>query len=223
MKMRKSFTLAEVLITLSILGVIAVIAIPNLVQKYQRRALKTKLVKAYSDIEHVSRVFYLTHEMSIPDYARTANGGYNYINVFNDIIDGQYIKISSTKEQNINNSSFFCNTYKNLTDGSPSSSIFGNGYIKDGKGRDWFAQYAYDTLAVDINGSEKGPNKFGIDVFAFYFENNGEVKPADNLNRCAKKSINASNGLYCTKYALQNIYPAGNSNKNYWTDFLNSD
>ena len=51
MKLIKSFsafTLAEVLITLAIIGVVAAVTIPSLVNKYQERVKITKLKKAYS-------------------------------------------------------------------------------------------------------------------------------------------------------------------------------
>ena len=44
------FTLAEVLITLSILGVVAAISIPNIIQQYQKRVTVTKLQKVYSEL-----------------------------------------------------------------------------------------------------------------------------------------------------------------------------
>lgn len=47
----KGFTLAEVLVTLSILGVVAAISIPNVIQQYQKRLTITKLQKAYANIE----------------------------------------------------------------------------------------------------------------------------------------------------------------------------
>jgi len=40
---KSAFTLAEVLITLSIIGVVAALTIPNLVQKYRRYVVETKL------------------------------------------------------------------------------------------------------------------------------------------------------------------------------------
>ena len=48
---KKGFTLAEVLITLSILGVVAAISIPNVIHQYQKRLTITKLQKAYANIQ----------------------------------------------------------------------------------------------------------------------------------------------------------------------------
>jgi len=47
-KMKKGFTLAEVLITLGIIGVVAALTIPVLVGKYQERATVTAVKKAYN-------------------------------------------------------------------------------------------------------------------------------------------------------------------------------
>ena len=54
MNKKDGFTLAEVLITLSILGVVAAISIPNIVQNYQKRLTVTKLQKAYAVLEQAS-------------------------------------------------------------------------------------------------------------------------------------------------------------------------
>lgn len=44
----RGFTLAEVLITLAIIGIVAALTIPNLVQQYRKKSLETGLVKFYS-------------------------------------------------------------------------------------------------------------------------------------------------------------------------------
>lgn len=46
----EAFTLAEVLITLAIIGVVAALTIPNLVQNYKKAVVGTKLAKFYSMI-----------------------------------------------------------------------------------------------------------------------------------------------------------------------------
>ena len=51
-KKGRAFTLAEVLITLSILGVVAAIMIPNLIQGYQQKLFATRLRQAYSILDN---------------------------------------------------------------------------------------------------------------------------------------------------------------------------
>ncbi len=46
--MKKGFTLAEVLITLGIIGVVAAMTLPSVINKYRRNVVETRLAKFYS-------------------------------------------------------------------------------------------------------------------------------------------------------------------------------
>ena len=48
--MKKGFTLSEVLITLGIVGVVAVLAIPGVMRNYQNRLYTAQLQKTYAQI-----------------------------------------------------------------------------------------------------------------------------------------------------------------------------
>ena len=48
--MKKGFTLAEVLITLGIIGIVAALTIPTLIAKHQKQVFATQLKKSYSSI-----------------------------------------------------------------------------------------------------------------------------------------------------------------------------
>jgi prepilin-type N-terminal cleavage/methylation domain-containing protein len=50
MVMKKAFTLAEVLITLGIIGVVATITIPSLISKYEKHIIEVGFKKTYSDL-----------------------------------------------------------------------------------------------------------------------------------------------------------------------------
>ena len=52
-KTNPAFTLAEVLITLGIIGVVAALTIPVLTQNYKKRVVETRLQKFYSTINQV--------------------------------------------------------------------------------------------------------------------------------------------------------------------------
>ena len=53
-KKETAFTLAELLITLVIIGVIAAVTIPNLISNYREKAYKTAWKKAYADFGNVA-------------------------------------------------------------------------------------------------------------------------------------------------------------------------
>lgn len=50
------FTLAEVLITLGIIGVVAAMTMPTLVSKYRQRALETAFKKTYSNLMQAYKI-----------------------------------------------------------------------------------------------------------------------------------------------------------------------
>lgn len=56
-----AFTLAEVLITLAIIGIVAAITIPSLVQKYQEKARVTALKKFYATITQAVQMAIIEH------------------------------------------------------------------------------------------------------------------------------------------------------------------
>lgn len=55
-KAKLAFTLAEVLITLGIIGVVAALTIPSLMSKYHRMTVETKLKKFYSTVNQAIKL-----------------------------------------------------------------------------------------------------------------------------------------------------------------------
>ena len=168
---KAAFTLAEVLITLGIIGVVAAMTMPSLIQNYQEKATVTKLKKCYSLVSQ-AYVSILNDE-----------GGSDTLQAGDDLEMmekfGKYLKYQKTCGRN---KGCFPNvTYKSVT---------GNGYSKweddttdrsrailtDGtlimfnKSAMWGGNegnYLYAQIYVDINGF-KGPNQLGRDFFYFY-------------------------------------------------------
>lgn len=56
MRKKNAFTLAEVLITLGIIGVVAAMTLPILLQKYTNRVVETRLAKFYSTINQAIKI-----------------------------------------------------------------------------------------------------------------------------------------------------------------------
>lgn len=48
LKEKNSFTLAEVLITLGIIGIVAAMTLPTLIQNHNKKVVETRLMKFYS-------------------------------------------------------------------------------------------------------------------------------------------------------------------------------
>ena len=244
MKMnKKGFTLAEVLITLSILGVVAAISIPNVVQSYKRSVLKTQLKQAYSDVEQLSRMFTVTHNgINMCNYSHPTTPSFSHTYLMNEIANNNYIKIKDgpyvyvnafgvSKNKDI--STFFTANYKTLTNHEPGIYMTEQAYFKDSKNRDWFFK-SKKLITIDINGVEKKPNRWGEDLFTFVVSpETGDVGFHCDYAQCGMCKIgnvgtgggtadtNEYNGLNCTEYALRDVHPT-DSSKKYWTDFLNT-
>ena len=68
------FTLAEVLITLGVIGIVAAMTIPNLVQSYKKREYSTRLKKFYSTMQNVIQLSAVDNgSPSTWDYPTTNN------------------------------------------------------------------------------------------------------------------------------------------------------
>lgn len=209
---KAAFTLAEVLITLGIIGVVAAMTMPSLIQNYQEKATVTKLKKCYSLVSQ-AYVSILNDE-----------GGSDTLQAGDDLEMmekfGKYLKYQKTCGRN---KGCFPNvTYKSVT---------GNGYSKweddttdrsrailtDGtlimfnKSAMWRYEgiYLYAQIYVDINGF-KGPNQLGRDFFYFYI-NPEKIVPAGakaleekNEDQKFTKNCIQQKGYACAAWVIYN-------------------
>ena len=190
---KNGFTLAEVLITLVIIGVIAAMTIPTLMNNTNKQEHVTRLKKSYSVLSQATRR--IIADRGTP---RASVGGWadSHENIFN--IYKSYL--SNAKECQPGQTCFASIDYKNLngTDNAfdlMDLTTYGRLVLADGS----FAQFLYDNadcnggqqsdevnkvcayIHVDTNGA-KGPNKFGRDAFRFYISENGLFPTNCNLN-----------------------------------------
>ena len=198
-----AFTLAEVLITLGIIGVVAAMTMPSLMQNYKRQQATARIKKFVSVINQAlisaendlgAREDWVIGEMSNSDSA------YNFLNTYIK----PYIKSADIEKRTL----FGMNMATlRFVDGSQMS-------IKIGA--------CYD-IWYDING-EKGPNEKGKDIFVFILCKNGGCNFNSNQVRgfyCAPtgyhfpthgqlidncKNYKTDGGEYCTILLEQNGY-----------------
>ena len=222
------FTLAEVLITLGIIGVVSAITIPSLLTNIQNRYLQAQLKKSYSEWNQVAMQFMNDHEQSIPDYSSE----YGLNAMINEL--PKYVKgLSSTTKTSYP-------TYS-LKDTQQVRYCDALGYGNDISGKYILFDDAPKSgfngprLCIDLNG-DKRPNKIGLDIFSFQFTTDGHIIPegTDHPNNdyeshtygggTKKAEYQWCNGNYgdggltCAYYAIHDISPKGNGT--YWKDFI---
>ena len=173
-----AFTLAEVLITLGIIGVVAAVTIPTMIKNYQKKETVTKLKRAYAEVQQVIKMSEVEHgEMSSWGVSSTADNLEKQQFVEEYIV--KYFKpikkcVPATDECfkrpiGLNSEYFFSYPYREKDVAFISSS--GMSYVSwlhgSGDGG-WFV--------VDINGPNRGENTLGKDVFPFIMQFNKTVE-----------------------------------------------
>ncbi len=231
--MKKAFTLAEVLITLGVIGVVSAITLPGMLTNFKKRETVAKVKAAYSIFSQAVKLsIEYNDEVSGWDFSNDANVAERYIIPYltgvtrynrplstipmrtlssqgnaegNRYLDWSW-NISSHPVYMLQNGMFF--TFTNSNDG-------------------------YPTIVVDINGPKK-PNIMGIDGFAFWIDpETSSVVPAGakysrdvvlgksgSLVRVCKRdsSWQYYRGGYCAAlmqkdgWSISSDYPWGNGN-----------
>ena len=241
---RFGFTLAEVLITLGIIGVVAAMTIPTLVGNYKYMVLQNQFKAAYSDLNQAAKLFQLHHDITVSEYNAANNNSVNtlkeFSKEFNAVLKTSDLKHSSTDSDG---NSIGARPYEwvsiNGTAKLPSNCDT-SGFFWDTQGR----VIAFDDppqagengpkVCIDING-EKAPNRYGVDYFIFMFTTDGYVIPwgqehkdnpecTSNISNCSiipadNCKYSTNEGDACANYALINQHPE-DPGKDYWHDFV---
>ncbi len=225
-----AFTLAEVLITLGIIGVVAAMTLPVLIQKQNTKILESQFKKSYSNAAQalLTTKFALGVDNLQQNFAIFDESNEVYTN--SDKFIKEYYKqmkvvqtknyssppLNYVKTKNFQTDAITCLPINILPDGSSMCTNIWSSTI---------------SVTVDVNGPDKKPNAFGHDIFMFRVAANKDIligqKPGDgepdpdaeyaetNKRPCSKKYQTAGNGLGCSYYALMNECPDDNT-KTYW-------
>ena len=171
-----AFTLAEVLITLGIIGVVAALTLPTLIGNYQKQALATQTRKFYSMMSQAVKQ-YMADE-GVDDLRNTPLASDNYEDTASpEAIESirnfvtKYLKVVKECDHEANNC--FAEKYKSW-DGNQKLNIpvateaSWNGrrdyILSDGNVIRIGYQSMPLNILVDING-KKGPNRVGYDLW----------------------------------------------------------
>ncbi|MCD7879196.1 MAG: type II secretion system GspH family protein [Candidatus Gastranaerophilales bacterium] len=214
-KLKPAFTLAEVLITLVIIGVIAAISVPVIYNNYQKRVIETRLLKFYSTFNQAIKMA----EVKYGDKKRWYSSNSGSTTLYDE--DGNAIDGSNAIDNWFQKylASGFIITKKELN--SNGSVKY---YLNDGSAFDFLT--GNDMRSDDIHfypGGNKCQNpakSYGVCVFAFNFKPNSTsskwkylynkgMEPymfdwdgtRENLINDSSYGCNVTgsgNGLYCT-------------------------
>ena len=217
------FTLAEVLITLSILGIVAAISIPNLVQRYQEKVIITSVKRAYSILDNA-----LQQAIAVDGNPRTwdwpSADTYDYTGARANYLIGEKLRpylnikkfcgsatgcMGDTSKTNTNHYNSFNNTEGEAYWAGKDYKVHGKAILSNGMVVSLNSNIQLlennspiiGYIFVDING-EKGPNKYGVDSFLFPFNEYGvQLKVSNNYGKVSycdyNNKTNASNGRSC--------------------------
>lgn len=191
--MKQGFTLAEVLITLGIIGVVAAMTIPTLIAKNKVRVTRTKVAHTYSILSQAYKLAY--NEYDEPTnwelYPWSSTGSENFAKKlipFMKVVTDCGTTTSSTKGSTcwsdekmkyVNGKNFNGNTWQVasysgfyklvLIDGTALAFTSRSENCTAANGKSTYCGY----ILADIDGPKKGKNKLGDDVFQFYITEKG--------------------------------------------------
>jgi prepilin-type N-terminal cleavage/methylation domain-containing protein len=203
----KAFTLAEVLITLLIIGVVASLTISNIINDTQDAEYKTAAKKAYYTMssalnqmkqDYGSLQFYNGNPASFKPVFM------NYFNIAKDC--GYHTCVSNVDPSDV---------YKSMSGQWACDIGGGEGQFVTSDGMFVNIQNSANTtlgiiIIVDVNGYQKGPNVYGEDTFWFDIVDD-KLLPmgASGTNYagstyCNRSISGCTRGVSCAYYVIQN-------------------
>ncbi|MFH0701951.1 MAG: type II secretion system protein [bacterium] len=181
---RKGFTLAEVLMTLTILGIIAAVSMVVLLPKIQDAENKTAFVSTYSVIDQATSQIRADNGGSLKSVFTSNNilrdKFKEYLNTVKSCTQGQ--SLGNCWHNNDGSSKYLNGNPITSYNTASSGIVLNNGvlvYLTNSNPNCTSTTYC-GLISVDVNGW-KGPNTMGKDIYYIWiYENN--IKPNDSNN-----------------------------------------
>lgn len=193
--MKKAFTLAEVLITLGIIGVVMAMTLPSLIGKWQKTVTVNRLKNTYSLLANALLAAQAEYSESIDDIDTNLSEkefGEKYLRPFLSTIkvctnmyqgcwkSGDFVGYYDLKGSKITESVRYSLVLKNGT-------VIGVNKIAD--------QHNIVSFIVNLDGN-KGKNTMGYDIFSFYLFNKEKLLNRNPEFAVRLKDVKLKNGLY---------------------------
>lgn len=197
--MKKALTIGELLITMGIIGVIAMLTLPGFIQDYHKRVYTTKLKKSVEMIENAVNQACADNNVSYfyqTPYVNTADRGKHQ----QDFIDKYFKKAGGINKNPFSDKYQILETGKlannGLVDSHGWAKLAGGEALSFYCGRD----SEYCIFRVDINSTD-GPNIGGRDYFAIFVnKKTNELYDKYTSSNCGKNE----DGYGCFAKLLEN-------------------
>ncbi|MEE3349891.1 MAG: type II secretion system protein [Candidatus Gastranaerophilaceae bacterium] len=228
----RAFTLAEVLITLGIIGVVAAMTLPTLIQNHQKAQTVSQLKKSYAVIQQaveLIRADYDGSDMLGMPFVHTQFQHPQYFDV--NMFAEEFSKHLNYSERG-SNDTYSTDLRMCLPADSTKYYKFASGQRQTAMGivNKWWilndgscigirsiGSWTWDDnthiiIYVDINGSDKNPNQFGKDLFSFELKQSGKVIPnPDNQAmhgcRAGYQGISCAEKIINDGWQIKHDYP----------------
>ena len=223
---KAAFTLAEVLITLGIIGIVAALTVPNLVQGYRKHVVETRLKEFYTIMQQAFKMAEVDNG-DIANWGRYGNPGnvYTENDVWQSNSDDWFDKYISPylKEEKRdlgaenftasrilrvlpNGSAFAFNvnaiTFFSFADDYYKCAQYGNDLIKKCSGRKYFLFKYYQDSCITPFDYPNHSTKLSLE-YSDYRNRLRREQLVGNIGSCSKKSIEANREAhYCAELIM---------------------
>lgn len=237
-----AFTLAEVLITLGIIGVVAAMTMPTLINSTNKKELETGFKTGFSLVSQAVTEM-ANNNLDIRNMYCSASGGYRdsteniFIRDFAThfkVVKSEYGNTANLQNLGYKQSSFSQSARGNFNFNADSHDngaiILSNGMMIASSGCWWKTNGVGIDFIIDTNGAKR-PNKFGYDVFYFQIGVDGHLMPStgnyifapadEDMKKCCNFEapntcmVPQDTGVTCASFAIRNQNP-NDDTESYW-------
>lgn len=211
--MKKSFTLAEVLITLGVIGIVAAMTLPSVFRDVRNKQLEARFKKSYSMLSSAIQLIIENEYGGVADIDSTK------FREFGSLLQkyiGSSRKVGNVRWGGVDACNFMARSYKNFIGVAHTGCPFNDYafYTSDASATVFIdiigGEYITELyIAIDVNSLDHKPNRLGHDLFGFYLDKKGNLVPfgeADSFasedKYCSSTNTSGNNGLGCTIRAI---------------------
>ena len=179
---RKGFTLAEILIALTILGVIAAITLPGILGDTQHRDIRAKVQKAYNTLNNAYSLAYIDND-NASKWATSQNAVHNLLASEMQTVNYTQNDTSILSKDGIS----YQYTPQGTDNTNCSGSILNSSNTEDTTATT-ITSYC-GTMTANIKGENDFTDRPGINTFAFYLTDGGFVPYGEKGTNLTEPSL----------------------------------